>query len=189
MLNSALTTSMRVIQTGSNSLQPPCNHCPLWRPIIGLTALESYTRILNCDPLNNINVNFHESVENEKLSARLTGFKRIFSLCQALWGRHPQEAVAEAMAETDSSTDKIFNTKLINSDFPILPETSQLWNNGECISNEVYRNYNLVNYPISMYREISGMRSLARKQAVSEWIRFVCSYFVVYYSDNFHFII
>ncbi|CAH8554649.1 unnamed protein product [Schistosoma haematobium] len=171
MLNSALTTSMRVIQTGSNSLQPPCNHCPLWRPIIGLTALESYTRILNCDPLNNINVNFHESVENEKLSARLTGFKRIFSLCQALWGRHPQEAVAEAMAETDSSTDKIFNTKLINSDFPILTDTSQLWNNGECISNEVYRNYNLVNYPISMFREISGMRSLARKQAVSEWIR------------------
>ncbi|CAH8546276.1 unnamed protein product [Schistosoma curassoni] len=171
MLNSALTTSMRVIQTGINSLQPPCNHCPLWRPIIGLTALESYTRILNCDPLNNINVNFHESVENEKLSARLTGFKRIFSLCQALWGRHPQEAVAEAMAETDSSTDKIFNTKLINSDFPILTDTSQLWNNGECISNEVYRNYNLVNYPISMFREISGMRSLARKQAVSEWIR------------------
>ncbi|CAH8495623.1 unnamed protein product [Schistosoma turkestanicum] len=173
MLNSALTTSIKVIQTNDNNslLKPPCDQCPLWRPIIGLVALESYTRILNCDPLNNITMNFHELDENEKSSVRLAGFRRIFSLCQALWGRHPQEAVAEAMAEIDSTSDKLFNAKLTNSDFPILTETNQPWNGSECINNDVYRNYNLGNYPVNGYREISGMRSLARKQAVSEWIR------------------
>ncbi|TNN19434.1 Nuclear pore complex protein [Schistosoma japonicum] len=170
LLNSALATSIRITQTSNSLLQPPCDHCPLWRPVIGLAPLESYTRILNCDPLTNMGMNFHESMGNERCSARLAGFRRIFSLCQALWGRHPQEAVAEAMTETESDPDKIFNSKFANLDFPILPENDQTWND-ECISNEVYRNYNIVNYPINRYREMSGMRSLARKQAVSEWIR------------------
>ncbi|CAH8522586.1 unnamed protein product [Heterobilharzia americana] len=160
MLNSALTTSIRIVQTSKLSLEPPRDYCPLWRPVIGLSPLESYTRVLNCDPLTNLTMNFHESVENDEVSSSLSSFM----------GRHPQETVAEAMAETESTSDKIFTSKLINSDFPILSEHDQHWND-ECISNEVYRNYNLVNYPLNTYRELSGMRSLARKQAISEWIR------------------
>ncbi|CAH8850249.1 unnamed protein product [Trichobilharzia szidati] len=181
MLNSALTTSMRIVHTSTSnsSLEPPRDQCPLWRPTIGLSALESYTRVLNCDPLTNLSTNFHESIvendngdDDEERSARLNGFRRIFSLCQALWGRHPQETVAEAIAETDSSSDNLFNSKLItSSDFPILSENNPTWNNDEYISNEVYRKYNMINYPVNKYRELSGMRSLARKQAISEWIR------------------
>ncbi|KAF5399704.1 Nucleoporin autopeptidase [Paragonimus heterotremus] len=184
LLNVALRTSACQAQdqlTGSSTqtLSPPADHCPLWQPISGLVPLEVYGQLLQCDFPDCFTV-----PQAEYGNARMCVLRRLISLCLALWGRHPQEMIAETLVDMANTTG------------PIRPDDSSACDNeektdkGVCLSDLEVSKTELKSThsqstdtevedvsvaracsPLARHSWPTALLTLARKQAVSEWIR------------------
>ncbi|KAA3679668.1 nuclear pore complex protein Nup98-Nup96 [Paragonimus westermani] len=184
LLNVALRTSACQAQdqlAGSSpqTLSPPTDHCPLWQPNSGLVPLEVYGQMLQCDFPDCFTV-----PQAEYRNARMCVLRRLISLCLALWGRHPQETIAEALVDMANTTGPIrcddgpacdnedeIDTDVCLSDLEVskveLKSTHSQSTRTEVENVSVDR----VCSPPAGHSWPAALLTLARKQAVSEWIR------------------
>ncbi|KAF8570816.1 hypothetical protein P879_02398 [Paragonimus westermani] len=184
LLNVALRTSACQAQdqlagSSAQTLSPPTDHCPLWQPNSGLVPLEVYGQMLQCDFPDCFTV-----PQAEYRNARMCVLRRLISLCLALWGRHPQETIAEALVDMANTTCPVrsddgpacdnedeIDTDVCLSDLEVskveLKSTHSQSTHTEVENVSVDR----VCSPPAGHSWPTALLTLARKQAVSEWIR------------------
>ncbi|KER30165.1 hypothetical protein T265_03325 [Opisthorchis viverrini] len=166
LLNTAMSTSECTTLSGSSEdpeLQPPVDHCPQWQPVSGLKPLETYASTLQCT----FPQMFESSEELKK--PRTLVLCRLISLCMALWGRHPQEVASHAVVGGGfQKPDKDGTGE--TSECELTPE-QLVPDNLESATEDDAENQLSEDNPPQHHTESRYILQLARKQALSEWIR------------------
>ncbi|CAH8631056.1 unnamed protein product [Dicrocoelium dendriticum] len=158
LLNGALLTSVCSTEGDPNpqSLCPPSDHCPLWQPTSGLGPLEAYSRVLRCEFPDAI-----EPLSQDSPNARMMLVRRLMGLCCALWGQHPQESTAATLLKKDADFEaNVPNGAQDCNDMNL--DSFDLASDEKTEADSPANDLNL---------ESDALRRLARKQAISEWIR------------------
>lgn len=120
-------------------------------PKAGLGVLESY---LAC-------------TEPEVEANRQTPQHRALTMCQALWGRHPSENAAGGAVAVGEELGLNKTLQVVGGNMTFLNGAG-----GDTLGEE--QDYGEEVQRKEERRTVFAMENLARKQAVSEWIRFVC---------------
>lgn len=193
-MNSALITSVCISRIDENVIDAPRVRCPVWYPVVGLSPLEAYTRVLSCDlfqysdPVSSIKID--QTIDLIQ-TPRLNCFKRVFSFCKAVWGLHSQISLTETMTDVpafpkcnlyskrESDGDELMESNhseqmpevITTADSSTHYLKTETLGQSDLSNTKLYKVYDVLNYPLNEYNEYFGIDALARKQAVSEWIR------------------
>lgn len=192
LLNAALHTSDRVYQSTdvahesnqfhlqTHLFQPSANHCPLWKPQSGLAPLEAYGQALRCDLSIMLSA---EPLPSEEIpDIRVVRMRRLIGLCLALWGRNPQEVEAAVLNREQKKQQQQQQDQSLHNNMDSSEQHEQMENSD---NHESEAQSASVSSPMSPSDALffrtdenfelsspSAIRLMARKQAVSEWIRY-----------------
>lgn len=165
LLNAALKTSSPALADIATAMSVSC---PQFCPATGPGVLETY---LACTDTNN-----DAAVTFTGTTARSAAFRRALLACQALWAAHHQHRGDEREKDITSFSGGLHEHFKAKKNCSADTTTTSGDEEEEDDSEE-----SIIAIGVDksgqqwQHSQVSpGMKSLARKQAVSEWIRLVC---------------